>query len=249
MIRRQKNDSDNTDVGIDVSIVMPCLNEAKTIVQCIREANDFFENEALRGEVVVADNGSTDDSVSLARDNGAIVVHASEKGYGNACRVGMNAARGKYVFKMDADGTYVCDDITDFLIKFEDGYDYVIGSRLRGKILPGAMPFSHRYIGNPVMSIMAQILCMTGISDICCGLKGFKKTALDGLEFQSHGMVFGPETTIKSRQHGLSIAEVPITYRPDKRDSHTNLRRYRDGINNVVFILRERFIFRKYQAN
>ena len=248
MIRRQKNDSDNTDVGIDVSIVMPCLNEAKTIVQCIREANDFFENEALRGEVVVADNGSTDDSVSLARDNGAIVVHASEKGYGNACRVGMNAARGKYVFKMDADGTYVCDDITDFLIKFEDGYDYVIGSRLRGKILPGAMPFSHRYIGNPVMSIMAQILCMTGISDICCGLKGFKKTALDGLEFQSHGMVFGPETTIKSRQHGLSIAEVPITYRPDKRDSHTNLRRYRDGINNVVFILRESFIFRKYQA-
>ena len=248
MIRRQKNDSDNTDVGIDVSIVMPCLNEAKTIVQCIREANDFFENEALRGEVVVADNGSTDDSVSLARDNNAIVVHASEKGYGNACRVGMNAARGKYVFKMDADGTYVCDDITDFLIKFEDGYDYVIGSRLRGKILPGAMPFSHRYIGNPVMSIMAQILCMTGISDICCGLKGFKKTALDGLEFQSHGMVFGPETTIKSRQHGLSIAEVPITYRPDKRDSHTNLRRYRDGINNVVFILRESFIFRKYQA-
>ena len=248
MIRRQKNDSDNTDVGIDVSIVMPCLNEAKTIVQCIREANDFFENEALRGEVVVPDNGSTDDSVSLARDNGAIVVHASEKGYGNACRVGMNAARGKYVFKMDADGTYVCDDITDFLIKFEDGYDYVIGSRLRGKILPGAMPFSHRYIGNPVMSIMAQILCMTGISDICCGLKGFKKTALDGLEFQSHGMVFGPETTIKSRQHGLSIAEVPITYRPDKRDSHTNLRRYRDGINNVVFILRESFIFRKYQA-
>ena len=248
MIRRQKNDSDNTDVGIDVSIVMPCLNEAKTIVQCIREANDFFEHEALRGEVVVADNGSTDDSVSLARDNNAIVVHASEKGYGNACRVGMNAARGKYVFKMDADGTYVCDDITDFLIKFEDGYVYVIGSRLRGKILPGAMPFSHRYIGNPVMSIMAQILCMTGISDICCGLKGFKKTALDGLEFQSHGMVFGPETTIKSRQHGLSIAEVPITYRPDKRDSHTNLRRYRDGINNVVFILRESFIFRKYQA-
>ena len=248
MIRRQKNDSDNTDVGIDVSIVMPCLNEAKTIVQCIREANDFFENEALRGEVVVADNGSTDDSVSLARDNGAIVVHASEKGYGNACRVGMNAARGKYVFKMDADGTYVCADITEFLIKFEDGYDYVIGSRLRGKILPEAMPFSHRYIGNPVMSIMARILCRTGISDICCGLKGFKKTALDGLEFQSHGMVFGPETTIKSRQCGLSIAEVPITYRPDKRDSHTNLRRYRDGINNVVFILRESFIFRKYQA-
>ena len=248
MIRRQNTDSDNTDVGIDVSIVMPCLNEAKTIVQCIREANDFFEHEDLRGEVVVADNGSTDDSVSLAKDNNAIVVHASEKGYGNACRVGMNAARGKYVFKMDADGTYVCDDITDFLIKFEDGYDYVIGSRLRGKILPGAMPFSHRYIGNPVMSIMARILCRTGISDICCGLKGFKKTALDGLEFQSHGMVFGPETTIKSRQHGLSIAEVPITYRPDKRDSHTNLRRYRDGINNVVFILRESFIFRKYQA-
>ena len=138
MIRRQNTDSDNTDVGIDVSIVMPCLNEAKTIVQCIREANDFFEHEALRGEVVVADNGSTDDSVSLARDNNAIVVHASEKGYGNACRVGMNAARGKYVFKMDADGTYVCADITEFLIKFEDGYDYVIGSRLRGKILPEA---------------------------------------------------------------------------------------------------------------
>ena len=95
---------------------------------------------------------------------------------------------------------------------------------------------------------MARILCKTGISDICCGLKGFRKTSLGGLEFQSHGMVFGPETTIKSRQHGLSIAEVPITYRPDKRDSNTNLRRYRDGINNVVFILRESFIFRKYQA-
>ncbi len=246
MIRGQDIDLDNADNGLDISIVMPCLNEAKTIVQCIQEASEFFEKGGLSGEVVISDNGSTDDSVSLAKAHNAIVVHSSEKGYGNACRVGIEAARGKYVFKMDADGTYVCADIEGFLKKFEDGHDYVIGSRLRGNILPEAMPFSHRYLGNPVMSIMARVLCRTGISDICCGLKGFRRTALDGLQFQSHGMVFGPETTIKSRQHGLSIAEVPITYRPDKRDSHTNLRRYRDGINNVIYIFCESFLFRRY---
>ena len=249
MIREQDIDLDNVDTALDISIVMPCLNEAKTIVECIEDAKEFFVKGGLRGEVVICDNGSTDDSIYLAKAHNAIVVHASERGYGHACRVGIEAARGKYIFKMDADGTYVCADIEKFLKKFEDGHDYVIGSRLRGNILPGAMPFSHRYIGNPAMSLMARVLCRTGISDICCGLKGFRRAALDGLQFQSLGMVFGPETTIKSRQHGLSIAEVPITYRPDKRDSHTNLRRYRDGINNVIYIFFESFLFRSYRGN
>lgn len=231
---------------LEVSIVLPCLDEARTIVGCIQEIQRTFEELGVRGEVVVSDNGSTDGSVLLAKQHGAVVVHEDRRGYGNACQTGMRAARGKYIFKMDADGTYVPADIGAFLEKFNKGYDYVIGSRLKGNILPGAMPFSHRYLGNPIMSISARLLCSTGISDLCCGLKAFSREAFSSLEFTSPGMVFGPETTIRSRQKGLKIAEVPITYRPDSREGHTNLNRYRDGINNMLFIFRESFLFKRY---
>ena len=245
----KKQSVDNGSYELDISIVIPCLNEAKTIVQCIQEAFHFFNKNNLIGEVIVVDNGSVDNSVVLAERCEAIVVHPVEKGYGHACRAGIKVARGKFVFKMDADGTYSCDDISKMLIKFNAGYDYVIGSRLKGNIFPGAMPFSHQYIGNPVMSLFARILCRTGISDICCGLKGFRNSVLDEMEFSSPGMVFGPETTILSRQNGLKIAEVPINYRPDKRESDTNLRRYRDGVNNMLYIFRQSFIFKKYPMN
>ncbi len=231
---------------VEVSVVMPCLNEARTIVACIQEIQQTFEELGAQGEVVVSDNGSTDGSVLLAEQHGAVVVHEDKRGYGNACQAGMRAARGKYIFKMDADGTYVPADIGAFLKEFNKGYDYVIGSRLKGNILSGAMPISHRYLGNPVMSISARLLCSTGISDLCCGLKAFTREAFASLEFTSPGMVFGPETTIRSRQKGLKIAEVPITYRPDSREGHTNLNRYRDGINNMLFIFRESFLFKHY---
>lgn len=247
-MNRSKRADDAGD-PIDVSIVMPCLNEERTIVACIQEAQAAFDEIGIAGEIVVCDNGSTDNSVELARRHGAVVVHEEKRGYGNACRTGMRAARGRYIFKMDADGTYVPADIRTFLDKFKEGYDYVIGSRLRGNILPGAMPASHRYFGNPAMSISARVLCRTGISDLCCGLKGFTQEALESLEFSESGMVFGPETTIRGRQKGLRIAEVPITYRPDKRHGGTNLRRYRDGINNMLFILRESFLFKRYPRN
>tara|TARA_B100000945_G_scaffold321614_1_gene337658 strand:+ start:11350 stop:12093 length:744 start_codon:yes stop_codon:yes gene_type:complete len=236
----------NDTKQVDVSIVMPCLNESKTIEKCIREAFHFYSKNNLIGEVIIVDNGSVDDSVVIAEGCNATVVHAAERGYGNACRIGFKVARGEFVFKMDADGTYVCDDIQKMLVKFNEGYDYVIGSRLKGKILPEAMPFSHQYIGNPIMSLFARFLCNTGVSDICCGLKGFRNDVLDQLVFQSPGMVFGPETTIVSRQSGLRIAEVPITYRPDMRESGTNLRRYRDGINNMMYIFAQSIIFKKY---
>ena len=249
MINEREIVGGDRDGEVEISIVLPCFNEEKTIVQCIQEAKALFEELGVTGEVVVCDNNCTDGSAILAKQHGATVVREPERGYGHACRTGMHAARGNLIFKMDADGTYDCADISLFLDKFKDGYDYVVGSRLAGKIIPGAMPFSHRYFGNPLMTFLARLLCRTGTSDICCGLKGFTKAAFNSLEFQSSGMVFGPETTIRSRQHGLHIAEVPITYRPDQREGHTNLSRYRDGVNNVIFIFRESILFKAYHLH
>lgn len=232
--------------ALEVSLMMPCLNEARTIARCVERCWNALDVLNVRGEVLVSDNGSRDDSVELAKAAGARVVHATEKGYGNACRTGLAAATGTYIFKLDADGTYDPRDIALFLERFGAGCDYVIGSRLRGNIQPGAMPWSHRYVGNPALSIAAQVLCRSGISDICCGLKGFRRSAYQRMEFTSTGMEFGPETTIRARQAGLFMAEVPIDYAPDERQRGTNLNPWRDGVRDLIFIFRESVFFRRY---
>lgn len=232
--------------ALEVSLMMPCLNEARTIARCVERCWNALGVLRVRGEVIVSDNGSRDDSVLLAQQAGARVVHAAVKGYGNACRAGLATATGTYIFKLDADGTYDPRDVGLFLERFGAGCEYVIGSRLRGNIQPGAMPWSHRYVGNPALSIAAQVLCRSGITDICCGLKGFRRDAYQRLNFTSAGMEFGPETTIRARQAGLLMAEVPINYAPDERQRGTNLNPWRDGVRDLIFIFRESVFFRRY---
>lgn len=225
---------------------MPCRNEARTIARCVERCWNALDVLNVRGEVVVSDNGSRDASAELAKAAGARVVHATKRGYGNACRTGLAAANGTYIFKLDADGTYDPLDIAPFLENFRAGCDYVIGSRLRGNLQPGAMPWSHRYVGNPLLSKAANMLCNSGISDICCGLKGFRRDVYQSLKFVSDGMSFGAETTIRIRQVGLRLAEVPISYAPDERQRGTNLNPWRDGVEILLFIIRESRLFRHY---
>ncbi len=225
---------------------MPCRNEARTVARCVERCRNALDVLNVTGEVVVSDNGSRDASAELAKAAGARVVHAAEKGYGNACRTGLAAATGTYIFKLDADGTYDPLDIAPFLENFRAGCDYVIGSRLRGNLQPGAMPWSHRYVGNPLLSKAANMLCSSGISDICCGLKGFRRDVYQSLSFVSGGMSFGAETTIRIRQAGLRLAEVPISYAPDERQRGTNLNPWRDGVEILLFIIRESRLFRHY---
>ena len=232
--------------GPEVSLVMPCRNEARTVTRCVERCWHALDVLNVRGEVIVSDNGSRDASVGLAKAAGARVVHAAAKGYGNACRTGLAAATGTYIFKLDADGTYDPLDVALFLEHFRTGCDYVIGSRLRGNLQPGAMPWSHRYFGNPLLSNVAQLLCRSGISDICCGLKGFRRDVYQSLKFVSGGMSFGAETTIRIRQAGLRLAEVPISYAPDERQRGTNLNPWRDGVEILLFIIRESQLFRHY---
>ena len=238
--------TDSTPPAPEVSLVMPCRNEARTVAQCVDRCWSALEQLGVRGEVIVSDNGSRDDSVLLAQQSGARVVHAAAKGYGNACRTGLAAATGTYIFKLDADGTYDPRDVALFLERFSAGCDYVIGSRLRGNLQPGSMPWSHRYLGNPLLSKAAHVLCRSGISDICCGLKGFRRDVYQSLMFVSGGMSFGAETTIRIRQAGLRLAEVPISYAPDERQRGTNLNPWRDGIEILLFIIRESQLFKHY---
>jgi glycosyltransferase involved in cell wall biosynthesis len=231
---------------IEVSFILPCLNEEKTIGGCVKKCFMALRKYKLKGEVVVCDNNSVDKSLEIAKKLGARVIIERKKGYGNACITGMNNARGKYILKLDADGSYSSDEVAKFVKLLRKGYQYVIGSRYRGKILPGAMPWSHQYIGNPVLTMATNVLCKSGVSDVCCGMKAFERNAWKKAKCKAPGMEFGPETTIKARQAGLSVVEVPIKYYPDKRERKSNLKQWRDGFRDITFILRESRLFKKY---
>jgi glycosyltransferase involved in cell wall biosynthesis len=227
--------------AIDLTIVMPCLNEAETLAQCIEKAQVGIQRSGVRGEIVVADNGSKDNSVLIAEKLGARVAHVKEKGYGNALRGGIQAALGKWIIMGDADESYDFSETDRFVKKFQEGFELVTGCRLPqggGTILPGAMPLSHRWLGNPLFSRMARHMFAAPIHDVYCGLRGFTRELYDRLQLQCDGMEFATEMIIKASLHGAHITEIPITLHPDGRKTHApHLRTVRDGWRTLRFFL------------
>jgi Glycosyltransferases involved in cell wall biogenesis len=227
--------------SVELTIVMPCLNEAETLAPCIEKARLGIERSGVRGEIVVADNGSKDDSVLIAEKLGARVVHVRKKGYGNALRGGIQAASGKWIVMGDADESYDFSETDRFVKKFQEGFELVAGCRLPtggGKIMPGAMPFSHRWLGNPLFSRMARHMFAAPIHDVYCGLRGFTREMYNRLELQCEGMEFATEMIIKASLYGVRFAEIPITLHPDGRKTNApHLRTVRDGWRTLRFFL------------
>src|SRR5437868_2398515 len=202
---------------------MPCLNEAETLAACIEKARVGIERSGVRGEILVADNGSKDASVLIAERLGARVVHVEKKGYGNALRGGIRAASGQWIVMGDADESYDFSQTDRFVQKLREGFELVIGCRLPrggGTILPGAMPFSHRWLGNPLFSRMARHMFAVPVHDVHCGLRGLTRDLYDRLELQCEGMEFATEMLIKASLRGARIVEIPITLHPDGRRAH-----------------------------
>lgn len=227
--------------AVEVSVVMPCLNEHETVGTCVRKAVRALADAGIAGEVIVADNGSTDGSIEIAEREGARVVPVPLKGYGNALMGGIRAARGRYVIMGDADDSYDFLDTSRFVAALRTGVDLVQGCRLPaggGTVRPGAMPWSHRWIGNPLFSRMARLMFQAPIHDIYCGMRGFKKVLFERLELQCTGMEFATEMIIKASLFREQISEVPITLWPDGRKSRRpHLRTVRDGWRTLRFFL------------
>jgi glycosyltransferase involved in cell wall biosynthesis len=219
----------------EVSIVMPCLNEEASIGVCIEKARTACEKFGIDAEIVVSDNGSTDKSVEIAQSLGARVVHQPEKGYGNAYMKGFAEARGKCIVMGDSDNTYDFSEIDRFLEPLRNGYDLVMGSRFKGQILPGAMPWLHQYIGNPILTGILNLFFRAGISDAHCGMRAFTKEAYERMHLQTTGMEFASEMVINASKAGLKIAEVPITYHP--REGESKLNSFQDGWRHLRFML------------
>jgi glycosyltransferase involved in cell wall biosynthesis len=230
-----------TESHVELSVVMPCLNEADTLEICIRKAKRALEDHSIRGEIIVADNGSVDGSQEIADQMGARVIHVSEKGYGNALLGGIAAARGQYVIMGDADDSYDFLEIPKFVRKLREGYDLVQGCRFPsggGRIMPRAMPYSHRWLGNPILTRIARIWFRAPINDVYCGLRGFTRDLSHRLKLRCTGMEFATEMIIKSSLYGLKIAEVPITLHPDGRKAHaSHLKTFRDGWRTMRFFM------------
>jgi glycosyltransferase involved in cell wall biosynthesis len=220
---------------IEVSVVMPCLNEAETIGTCISRAQTALRGAGLVGEVVVSDNGSTDDSVVIAERLGARVVHETALGYGAAYMRGIAAARGQHIVIGDSDDTYDFGDLPRLIAPLREGCDLVMGSRFKGEILPGAMPWANRYVGNPMLTGMLNLLFQLKVSDAHSGLRAFTREAYDRMQLQTTGMEFASEMIIKASLAGLKIAEVPITYHPRRGDS--KLHPLKDAWRHVRFML------------
>src|SRR4051812_41733336 len=219
---------------IKVSVVIPCLNEEENIVECVTRARHALEEHGLPGEVIVADNDSDDRSAQLAADAGARVVHEPRRGYGSAYMAGFGAARGKYIVMGDADLTYDFRDIPRFLEQLEQGADLVMGDRM-DNIQPGAMPWLHRYVGNPVLSGVLNLFFKTGIRDAHCGMRGLRRDILPQLDLRTPGMEFASEMVIRASKEGLDIREFPIHYHP--RGGESKLSSFRDGWRHLRFLL------------
>jgi len=222
---------------LDVSVVIPCLNEANSLAFCVEKAISSFRKAGLRGEVIVADNGSTDGSIQIAEFNGATVVHVPQRGYGAALKAGIAAARGEYVIMGDADDSYDFSEVPNFVNQLRQGYDLVMGNRFRGGIKPGAMPPLHKYFGNPGLSWLVNFLFRAGVGDSYCGMRGFSRSLYDKLDLRSSGMEFALEFVIKASQIGARISEIPIILWPDKRGRPPHLRSFRDGWRSLRFML------------
>jgi hypothetical protein len=220
-----------------VSIVIPCLNEAETLERCVVAAREALETAGMPGEIIVADNGSTDGSREIASNAGARVIRVAERGYGSALLGGIAAARGRHVVMGDADYSYDFGAVPAFVRKLEEGNDLVMGSRLRGRIEPGAMPLLHRWLGNPVLSLLGRLFFRVPVSDFHCGIRGFRRDAVEHLDLKTTGMEFASEMVVKASLFGLRIAEIPVTLRPDGRSRAPHLRTWRDGWRHLRFLL------------
>jgi glycosyltransferase involved in cell wall biosynthesis len=228
---------ENSPDVCELTIVMPCLNEAETLAICITKAKGYLERSGVVGEVVIADNGSTDGSQDIARGLGARVVDVEAKGYGNALMGGIVAARGTYVIMGDADDSYDFSDLDRFVAELRNGADLVMGNRFLGGIEDGAMPPLHKYLGNPVLSAVGKLFFKAPVTDFHCGLRGFRRDAILGIGLHTSGMEFASEVVVKSCLSGLRIAEVPTTLKKDGRSRPPHLRSWRDGWRHLRFLL------------
>jgi hypothetical protein len=221
----------------EVSVVIPCLNEAKSIAFCIDKAFAALRAQGIRGEVVVADNGSTDGSPEIAETHGARVVHVATRGYGSALRKGIEEARGDFIIMGDADDSYDFSEIPKFIEKWRDGFEFVMGNRFAGDIKSGAMPRSHKLLGNPVLTAILNRFFHAGVGDAYCGLRGFTKRVYQRIEPRATGMEFALELVIKASRMGAKVVEVPVTLWPDKRGRAPHLRTLHDGWRSLRFML------------
>jgi hypothetical protein len=222
---------------VELTILMPCLNEAETIGRCVEKARAFLARAGVEGEVLVADNGSSDGSPGIAAALGARVVAVAERGYGAALRGGIAAARGRYVVMGDADDSYDFSDLDGFLAALRAGADLVMGNRFRGGIRPGAMPFLHQRLGNPVLSCAGRLFFKIPVGDFHCGLRGFRTEAIRALELRTAGMEFASEMVVRAALERLKVVEVPTTLSPDGRSRPPHLRTWRDGWRHLKFLL------------
>ena len=222
---------------LELTILMPCLNEAETLAACIRKAQSFLARSGVRGEILIADNGSTDGSQTIAEQDGARVVPVPTKGYGSALRYGIRAAKGKYLIMGDSDDSYDFSHLDEFVDKLRAGYQLVMGNRFKGGIMPGAMPPLHRYLGNPVLTGIGRLFFRSECGDFHCGLRGFERSSILGLDLQSSGMEFASEMVVKATIHRLRMTEVPTTLSPDGRSRPPHLRSWHDGWRHLRFLL------------
>jgi glycosyltransferase involved in cell wall biosynthesis len=222
---------------LELTILMPCLNEAETLARCIDKARAYLARSKVEGEVLVADNGSTDGSQALAVAHGARVVAIASRGYGAALLGGIDAALGRFVVMGDSDDSYDFSDLEGFVTKLREGFQLVMGNRFQGGIEPGAMPRLHRYLGNPVLTGIGRLLFQSPSGDFHCGLRGFDRAAIQGLGLRATGMEFASEMVVKATIHRLRIAEVPARLSPDGRSRPPHLRSWRDGWRHLRFLL------------
>lgn len=222
---------------MELTILMPCLNEAETLAVCITKAKAFLARSGVEGEVLVADNGSSDGSREIARAHGARVVAVAVKGYGAALMGGIRAARSRYIIMGDADDSYDFLNLEPFVEKLRQGYGLVMGNRFSGGVAPGAMPPLHRYLGNPVLTGIGRLFFKSPVGDFHCGLRGFDRQVIVNLDLQTTGMEFASEMVVKATLHGVAIAEVPTTLFPDGRSRPPHLRSWRDGWRHLRFLL------------
>jgi glycosyltransferase involved in cell wall biosynthesis len=222
---------------VDVSVVIPCLNEANSLGICVEKAQKAFQEAGLLGEVVVADNGSTDGSIEIAQKAGARVIPVPQRGYGSALKAGIRAARGAFIVMGDADDSYDFNEVPRFVEEWRKGSEVVMGNRFEGEIKPGAMPWHHKYIGNPGLTTVLNVLFRSGIGDSHCGMRGFTRDVFERMDLRSSGMEFASEFVIKAAQIRAKTSEIPITLWKDKRGRPPHLRSFRDGWRHLRFML------------
>jgi glycosyltransferase involved in cell wall biosynthesis len=222
---------------LELTILMPCLNEAETLATCIDKAQGFLRRSGISGEVLISDNGSTDGSQAIAEAHGARVVTADQRGYGAALGTGIAEAHGRFVIMGDADDSYDFANLDPFVAELREGADLVMGNRFAGGVAPGAMPWHHRYIGNPVLSFLGRLFFGTPVRDFHCGLRGFRRDAIRDLNLRTTGMEFASEMVVKATLGQLDVREVPTTLKPDGRSRRPHLRSFRDGWRHLRFLL------------